>query len=105
MEAIFSFKVVINDTECTTTMGMEKMEGLDCEKVATLSKFFATINNKVKNIMGMTTPAPGKTTSQKKEQDEQEQDAPHEATETPETGGTEQEAAGDAEDNSASQEE
>lgn len=103
MEAIFSFKVVLNDTECTTTMGMEKMEGLDCEKVATLSKFFAGINNKVKNIMGMATPAPAKANPLKKEQDEQV--APQDNTETSETNGVEQETSGAPEEGTTSQEE
>lgn len=95
MEAIFSFKVVLNDTECTTTMGIEKMDGLDCEKVATLSKFFAGINNKVKNIMGMSIPASGKTNIQKKEQGEQV--ISQDSAEIDKTGDTNQEISGDSE--------
>lgn len=51
MEAVFLFKVTVSDDNVTTTMGMEKMEDMECEKVTALTKLFTDVNNRVKKVI------------------------------------------------------
>lgn len=51
MEAIYNFKLSINDKTCTITMDAEKIEDIEVGKQMKLLKTFTELNKKVKNIM------------------------------------------------------
>ena len=51
MEAIYNFKLSINDKTCTITMNAEKIEDIEVGKQMKLLKTFTELNKKVKNIM------------------------------------------------------
>ncbi len=67
MEAIYNFRLSINDKTCTITMDAEKIEDIEVSKQMKLLKTFTELNKKVKNIMEL---ADNTNQEDKKESDE-----------------------------------
>lgn len=51
MEAVFNFKVVINDTKCAITMSQEKIDNVEITQQQALLKIFCDLNKKVDNLI------------------------------------------------------
>lgn len=51
MNTVFNFKVCITDTDCVTTVSMDKCEDMDIDVQTSLLKIFTNAQRKIKNIL------------------------------------------------------